>query len=118
MINLFKRNYCNTFDIIIWWEIRRILYITVVFVVGLLSFFIGFVNIPLIYFLFAINLNLLYTLSWIIEITLIAPKDSKRITYIYIKTFNIVFYAYSIISILLYVYIPELLDWTLIPYGL
>ena len=60
-MNIFQRKIDNNFsifEILIWWEKRRILYNTIMFVVGILSFFIGYISIPIIYILFAINLNI------------------------------------------------------------
>lgn len=108
----------SIFQIIAWWEKRRIIYNTIMFVVGILSFFIGYITIPIIYILFAINLNILYTFSWIIEIAIFKHLNSDKSTKQYVKWFSILFYIYSIIAVLFYIIFPKLLDWTLIPYGL
>ncbi len=103
---------------LIWWEMRRILYNFVMFIVGNLSFFLfGYVTMPLIYMLIAINLNILYTFSWILEITIFKQFHSDELTRNYVKWFSILFYSYSIIAVLFYMPYPKLLNWTLIPYG-
>ena len=119
-MNIFQRksdSRFSTFEILIWWEKRRILYNAIMFIVGILSFFIGYITIPIIYIFFAINLNILYTFSWIIEIVL-KYFNSNKSTQQYVKWFSILFYLYSIIAVLSYIIFPQLLDWTLIPYGL
>lgn len=120
-MNILQRKIDNDFsisEIIIWWEIRRVIYNIIMFIVGILSFFIGYITIPIIYILFAINLNVLYTFSWIVEIALIKGINSNKLTIKYVKWFSILFYFYSIIAVLFYIIFPKLLDWTLIPYGL
>lgn len=79
-------------EIILWWEIRRILYNVIMLLAGCLSFCIGYVTIPLIYLVIGLGLNILYTLSWIVEIILnkyIPPRFSLY-----------TFIAYTILSIL------------------
>lgn len=54
---------------IIWWEIYRILYNGIMLIVGLISIAIASINIPLIYVLKALTLNLFYCLLWVTEIS-------------------------------------------------
>lgn len=56
------------YKIIIWWEIRRIPYNILMAGVGLLSFYIGFVTIPLVYLAIGCLLNVIYTFGWLIEL--------------------------------------------------
>ena len=87
----------SVFEIILWWEIRRILYNFIVLVSGVLSLIImiksasGIVVLepgedfyePIMILIFGIVCNLAYTLGWLIEIIFkpgnsYAPKMFKR----------------------------------------
>lgn len=72
----------NSFGVILWWEIRRIPYNVIMYFAGLLSFYISYISIPLIYILIGLAFNVIYTLGWIIEL-LIVQKDenNERIKY-------------------------------------
>ena len=66
-------------EIILWWEIRRIPYNIIMYFIGLLSFQISYVTIPLVYLIIGLGLNVLYTLGWIIELLFInRQKDKSR----------------------------------------
>ena len=88
----------NIFQIIIWWEIRRVLYNFIVWITGLISLFISefcYLRIrketlepsedfaePFAILLFALLCNICYTFGWITEIfaeksTSYAPKMFK-----------------------------------------
>ena len=56
------------YERILWWEVRRIPYNIIMYFVGLLSFQIAYVTIPLIYLIIGLGLNAFYTLGWIIEL--------------------------------------------------
>lgn len=81
--------------------------------VGFLSFFIGYVTIPVVYLIIGFSLNILFTVSWIGELAFIRPMKSDKATKTYTKVFVLIFYGYSIISVLLYIYVPQLLNWTI-----
>lgn len=67
------------YEIILWWEIRRIPYNIIMYFAGILSFNIGYVTIPLVYIVIGLALNGIYTLGWIIELLLISRlKNEKR----------------------------------------
>lgn len=55
-------------QVILWWELRRLPYNLIMAVVGLLSMAIMAVTIPLIYVLIAVGLNVLYTGGWAAEL--------------------------------------------------
>jgi len=112
-----KTQTSDNLEIIGEWETRRIWYNIIMLFVGMGSFFIGYATIPLLYVLFAISLNILFTFSWILEIVLIKSFDSDRLTSNYQKIFLWVFYSYSVFSVLFYVKFPYLLDWSLRIYG-
>lgn len=57
-------------QVILWWELRRIPYNLIMAAVGLLSMAIMAVTIPLIYVLMAVGLNVLYTGGWLTELLL------------------------------------------------
>ena len=84
-------------QIILWWEIRRIGYNVILFIAGLLSFYIAFVSIPLIYLAIGIGLNLIYTSGWIIEILFINKSKNEAVKINYPKYF---FVSYLVLSIL------------------
>lgn len=65
-------------EIILWWELRRIPYNVIMYIVGLLSFQIGYVTIPLVYIIIGLGLNVLYTLGWIIELLFIDRLKEKE----------------------------------------
>jgi hypothetical protein len=71
VMSMFKITGTNRkwYEIIMWWELRRIPYNIIMYFIGLLSFQIGYVTIPLIYIV--IGFNFLYTLGWIIELIFI-----------------------------------------------
>jgi len=56
------------YQVILWWELRRIPYNLIMAAVGLLSMAIMAVSIPLIYVLMAVGLNVLYTGGWMVEL--------------------------------------------------
>ena len=101
---------------IIWWEKQRIAYNLIMAAVGFVSFFIGYISIPLVYILIAINLNILFTASWILEILFIIPFSSENVMKKYTWSFMIIFYCYSIIGVLFFSLYPSLLDWTFMLY--
>lgn len=65
-----------------WWEIRRIPYNIIMYLVGLLSFQIGYVTIPLVYLVLGLGLNALYTFGWIVEL-LVSNKLAEKDRMIY-----------------------------------
>ena len=57
------------YQIVLWWELRRIPYNIVMYFVGLASFNIAYVSIPLIYLFIGLLLNVFYTFGWIVELS-------------------------------------------------
>jgi hypothetical protein len=93
-------------EIILWWEIRRIPYNIIMYFIGLLSFQIGYVTIPLVDIIIGLGLNVLYTLGWIIELLFtnrLKDKDRK------IKYPRYAFLSYLTFSTLIVFAIPILL---------
>ncbi len=82
------------YEIIIWWETRRIPYNVVMYFVGYLSFYICFVTIPLVYLVIGITLNIFYTFGWIIELLFInrGQNENRKLKY---SKFTFVFYLIS-----------------------
>jgi hypothetical protein len=80
---------------ILWWEKRRLLYNDVMILVGIVSLCICAITIPIFYILIGLGLNVLYTLSWIIEIAIIRQMKSERASQIYAPAF---FSSYLILS--------------------
>ena len=71
------------YEIILWWEIRRIPYNIIMYFIGLLSFQIAYVTIPLVYLIIGLGLNVLYTLGWIFELLVInrLKEQERRVSY-------------------------------------
>ena len=65
------------YEIILWWELRRIPYNIIMYFIGPASFYISYVTIPLVYIIIGLVLNLFYTLGWIIELQM---QDSLNAT--------------------------------------
>jgi hypothetical protein len=86
-VNLLKLNNSDRkwWEIVLWWEIRRIPYNIIMFFMGVLSFYICFVTIPLIYVVVGLGLNVLYTFGWIIELLFINRQSDKKIKLKYPK---------------------------------
>jgi len=97
-MNIFKITTADRkwYEIILWWELRRILYNIGMYCAGLLSFYIAYVTIPLIYLGVAFLLNVFYTLGWIIEL-LFYNKMSSGLK---LKFPKIAFIIYFIMSAL------------------
>lgn len=109
----------NTLEIISEWEVKRIWYNIIMFIVGILSFVVmGFATIPILYLLIAINLNILFTLSWVLEILVFTNFNSDSVIEKYRKIFLMAFYSYSIVSVFFYLPFPELIDWSQDFYGI
>lgn len=56
------------YEIILWWEVRRIPYNIFMYFIGLSSFKIAYVAIPIVYLALGLLLNILYTFGWIYEL--------------------------------------------------
>src|SRR6187399_704461 len=71
------------YEIILWWEFRRIPYNLIMSLVGYLSFYIGYVTIPLVYIAIGLSLNIIYTFGWIIELLFInqSRNGNRKLKY-------------------------------------
>lgn len=112
-MKLLNRNNTTVLKTIGWWELNRVLYNVYMLFIGFLSFFIGYVTIPVLYIFIGIGLNILFTASWVGELLFIRPLQSNKATSIYTWAFLLFFYTYSTVSVLLYSYVPELLQWSI-----
>jgi hypothetical protein len=56
------------YQIIGWWELRRLPYNVIMLIAGISSLSIASVIIPLIYLMIGVGLNAIYTLGWITEL--------------------------------------------------
>ena len=101
-MNLFKIKTANRrwYEIILWWEIRRILYNVTMYFIGYASFYICYVSIPLVYLVIGIVLNALYTTSWIIDLLYIQHLNDDNKKKQYPKRLFIYYLALSIILVL------------------
>jgi len=87
----------NWFEVILWWELRRIPYNLIMYFAGLLSFYIGYISIPLIYVSMGLAFNIIYTFGWIFELLIIRKGEGeKRIKY---PTY--IFVGYLVLSVLI-----------------
>jgi len=70
-------------EIILWWELRRIPYNVLMYLIGMLSFYIAYVTIPLVYVFIALVLNIFYTFGWLIELLFVRRqrKDIVKAKY-------------------------------------
>jgi len=73
------------YQIILWWEIRRILYNISMYFVGVLSFYICYVTVPFIYVLIGFLLNIFYTFGWISELIFIHTQSNEELKLKYPK---------------------------------
>jgi hypothetical protein len=70
------------YEIILWWELRRIPYNIAMYLVGLASFYIGYVTLPLLYIIIGLLLNAGFTICWIAELIVRKRIDEQsRIKY-------------------------------------
>jgi hypothetical protein len=88
------------YEILLWWELRRIPYNVIMYFTGLLSFYIGFVTIPLVYLFFGLVLNGIYTFGWIIELLFIQRQTSEKVRMKYPGNAFIMYLAISALFIL------------------
>ncbi|QCK15643.1 hypothetical protein DCC35_13265 [Mangrovivirga cuniculi] len=112
-MKLFKRKTTTILGTIGWWEKNRIVYNIYMLFIGFLSFFIGYITIPLIYILIGLTLNIIFTFSWIGELIFIRHFKSRKLTLKYTRFFIFIFYGFSTLSVLSYSFLPELLDWSI-----
>jgi hypothetical protein len=70
-----KRNWQ---EIIMWSEIRRVPYNIMMYLIGILSFQIGYVTIPVVYLIVGLCLNALYTFGWIVELLVVSKLKEKE----------------------------------------
>jgi hypothetical protein len=82
------------YEIIMWWEVRRIPFNIIMYFIGLASFYIGYVTIPLLYLIIGLTLNVGYAFCWVVELTII---NRQRGT-IKAKYPKIAFFSYLAIS--------------------
>jgi hypothetical protein len=84
-------------EIILWWELRRIPFNIIMYFIGLASFYVAFVTIPLVYLVIAFLLNIGYALCWIIELVIIQKLEGR----IKMKFAAMAFFAYLVLSIVM-----------------
>jgi len=100
-MKIFKVNRLDRswWEILFWWELRRLLYNGIMAIVGLFSMAICAVNIPFIYALVALFLNLFYTLGWIIELGFINRKTDESIRLNYPRQFFLKYLTFSVLFV-------------------
>ena len=85
------------YEIILWWEVRRVPYNIAMYFIGLASFYIGYVTLPLLYLILGLILNVGYTLCWLVELTIIRNQNGN----FKMKYPSIAFFTYLGISIVI-----------------
>ena len=100
-MNLLKIKDSNRkwYEIILWWEVRRIPYNLIMYFAGYLSFYIGFVTIPLAYLVIGLVLNSIYTLGWIIELLHFNRETVKSVRLKYPKYAFVIHLVLSVIFV-------------------
>ena len=116
-MNLQRRKKLTDRGIIVWWERRRLLFNLVLLAACLVSFFVGTIVIPIVYVMVVLSLNVLFTLSWIIEYSVIKRFKSETLNKRYVLCFFYGLSLYSILSIMLFLPVPGLIYWTFYPFG-
>lgn len=86
------------YQIILWWEVRRIYYNLIIGLFGLPSFYICFVNSESLCLVLVLGLNLFYTLLYVIEILFVKRLSSD---YVKINYPKFSFITYLILSLIL-----------------
>jgi hypothetical protein len=101
-MNMFKMPRANRrwYEVIWWWETRRIIYNVIMCSIGFASFYIGFVTIPLLYLVVGAALNVIYTLGWVTELVLIKKITNESIRLSYPTTAFIGYLALSAFFVL------------------
>jgi hypothetical protein len=84
------------YEIMLWWELRRIPYNIILAGVGYASFYIGYVSIPIVYLVIGILLNVGYGVLWILEIVIHDWMSDRN----KIRFARVAFLSYLAISIL------------------
>jgi len=70
------------YEIILWWESRRIPYNIVMYFIGLGSFYVGYVTITFVFLFIGFCLNVGYAFCWLIELTLLKrSNDMAKLRY-------------------------------------
>ena len=87
-------------DIILWWEARRLPYNIIMLFVGLLSFCISYMTIPLVYIIIALLLNAVYTIGWVFELLVIRQLKNENIKAKYPRYALVSYLTLSILFVL------------------
>jgi hypothetical protein len=87
------------YHIIGWWEIRRLPYNILVFLVGLISIQIAYISIPLIYILVGLGLNILYCFGWIIDLNLTMTDKAMEINKNHSRRLFLIYLTFSLVVI-------------------
>jgi len=90
------------FQVILWWELRRLLYNLILGTVGMIGLFVVHVTIPLIYLLIGFMLNLFYTFGWISELFVVRKLFPEQIQRVYPKRFFLIYLLVSIILLVVF----------------
>jgi len=82
------------YEIIMWWEVRRIPFNIIMYFIGLASFYIGYVTILLLYLIIGLMLNVGYAFCWVVELLIIKRQNGT----VRMKYPKIAFFSYLAIS--------------------
>jgi|SRR5258706_4827374 len=83
--------------VVLWWELARIPFNLIIIFAGLLSFYIAYVTIPIVYEVIGFLLNCFFTLGWIIELAARKRRSKPEV-----RKFRIYFFfGYLLLCLLL-----------------
>jgi hypothetical protein len=98
------------YKVILWWELLRIPYNILMYGIGYLSFYISYINIPLVYLLIGFLLNVFYTGGWINELLVVSrqsvdnreqyPRKKAFLTYLLLSVLFVL--SISVLPLVLY----------------
>src|SRR5258708_27102429 len=78
--------------VVLWWELARIPFNLIMIFAGLLSFYVAYVTIPIVYEVIGFLLNCFFTLGWIIELAVRKRRSKSGV-----RKFRIYFFSGYII---------------------
>jgi hypothetical protein len=103
-----KREYTSV-EIISWWEALRIFFNIAILIILFVSFYISYVNIPLMYIIILININLLYTLGETFELLFLKRISNMKFKIFFPKYFALIYFSICTIYILQVAIFDELI---------
>lgn len=94
-----KREFTNL-ETISWWEVLRILFNIALLIILFASFYISYINIPLVYIIILINVNLLFTLGETFDLFFLKRITNMKFKRLFPKYFILTYFSICTIYIL------------------